>query len=100
MTDNLRDQLHWRLGDRLLCGETVGLILPNYPMGRGPWHHMFTLTYMCRAVFRGSEGLLLALSRHQGASAHGVLLEDLRRTQAASGRDASIFTQSENAGSI
>jgi hypothetical protein len=41
MTDNLRDQLHWRLGDRLLCGETVGLILPNYRMGRGPWHHMF-----------------------------------------------------------
>jgi hypothetical protein len=100
MTDNLRYQLNgaWELISYV--EKPRDQPLPNYPMGRGPWHHMFTLTYMCRAVFRGSEGLLLALSRHQGASAHGVLLEDLRRTQAASGRDASIFTQSENAGSI
>jgi len=87
----MTDQLNGAWGARLLYGEPVGPIPSELSHGSG----VRGITCLLRRI-RVDRRTSVALSRHQGASAQDVLLEDSKRSQAASGREASIFTQREH----
>ncbi len=57
----MTDQLNGAWGSSYM-ENPLDRFLPNYSMVGGPWHHMFTSTDTCRAVFRGFEGLLRHLA--------------------------------------